>query len=104
MTTAQSIAHKLHNDGQTFETDDGVTLSEMLEQAPYWDNGTGMTVTVFDDGSMIGRNDEYWDIITVSTNGDDQAVWVDGAGESDQPWAVLDADDEPAGSWWYRHH
>ena len=94
MTTAETIADSLHNDGQNFETDDGVSIDEMLEQcSAYWGRSDGSTVTVFDDGSMIVLCDAFWDIVTAV-----DSRWVDSGGNE---WAELDDDGEPYG-WAYR--
>ena len=93
-TIAETIAASLHNDGQTFETDDGASIDEMLEQSSeYWMCSDGSTVTVFDDGSMIVLCDQFWDIVTVKGS-----RWVDSGGNE---WAELDNDGEPYG-WAYR--
>ena len=101
-TTAEKIAEALHNDGQIFETDEGVDIEELLEQhrAHFWERN-GDTITVFADGSMILYCGEYWDLIEVKTDGDGVNVWVDSAGATEPPWARLDENDEPIG-WQYR--
>ena len=100
-TTAEKIAEALHNDGQIFETEDGTSIDEMLEQGAYMWRRNDDTITVFADGSMILYCTEYWDLIEVKTDGDGVNVWVDSACDIERPWARLDENDEPIG-WQYR--
>jgi hypothetical protein len=94
MSTAETIAASLNNDGQIFEANDGTTLDELLEQAPrFWQRNDGVTVHVFADGSMILGCDHGWDIVTV-----ENSEWRDSNSET---WAVLDENGEPEG-WSYR--
>ena len=62
-TTAQQIAAKLDNDGMTWRTADGTTLSELVdgENASH-ENRDGMTRREFADGSAIVSGDGGWDI------------------------------------------
>lgn len=66
MTTAQKIANRLNNNGQVWETKDGVSFSDLIAKAvpqiDYRDGyGTDVIRYTFDDGSVITEAGAGWD-------------------------------------------
>lgn len=83
MTTAQTIANLLNNDGQQFETSDGTPVDTLCDAHcpnPEQDWERGATRWNFDDGSSIIIAGEAWDFGIA----DSECCCFDGAGHSEQ--------------------
>ena len=66
-TTAHRIAAVLHDDGQTWETEDGRDLDALCREESAWvepgqDDQHGNTRYEFPDGSAIVATEGGWDI------------------------------------------
>ena len=62
-TTAEQIAEQFHNDGQRWNTDDGIPLSHICEaEYPTTDRRADSTRYTFADGSVILATDGGWDL------------------------------------------
>lgn len=80
MTTADTIADALGNNGQQWTTTDGLRMDDLLARHDHqlWGNDSaGVSIAVFDDDSALLLTESFWDTLNGGRDGSGHR-WLDG--------------------------